>query len=137
MHGDIDQALKDGRSARNEGHPAEAVRHYERAAALARSANESRLLAHALRHIADIVREHGDAERALEAAREAVLLYRANDGSVLELANALRVNALALQATGRPDAATPLWVEARRLYDEVDVRAGVDECDRYLKDQRS
>lgn len=137
MHDDIGKALRDGRSARNLGHFAEAVQHYERAAELARSAKDDHSLAHALRHISDIVREQGRAARALEASEEAVALYRAHGGSMLELANALRVNALALQASAKPDAAIPLWVEARRLYDDVDVRAGVEECDRYLRDQHS
>jgi tetratricopeptide (TPR) repeat protein len=137
MHGDIDKALEDGRSARNQGDLAGAVRHYEGAVALARAAQEEHALAHALRHIADIVRECGEAERALRASEEAVSLYRRNGWSWLELANALRVNALALLAAGRPEAAVPLWTEARRLYRDVNVPAGVEECDRYLRDRPS
>ena len=137
MHDDIDKALNDGRSSRKRGHLVQAVQHYERAAELARSAKDKHSLAHALRHISDIVREQGEVERALATSVEVVALYRAHGGSVLELANALRVNALALQATGRPDAAMSLWVEVRRLYNDADVEAGVEECDRYLRDQRS
>lgn len=137
MHVDIDKAFRDGRSARNEGRLAEAVQHYERAASLARSSRDEHSLAHALRHISDMVRERGEVARALEAAEEAVSLYRSNSGTVLELANALRVNALALQAAGKPDAAVPLWVEARHLYDDADVRAGVEECNHHLPDRTS
>lgn len=131
MHHDIDKALKDGRLARNQGRRNEAVRHYERAAALARSHGDDHALAHALRHVADIVRDTGDAKRALEASEQAVSLYRAHGGTPLELANALRVNALALCAAGEGDAQS-LWAEARRLYSDEGVTAGVEECDLYL-----
>ena len=132
MRGDIDKALEDGRSARNAGHPEQAVEHYALAATLARSRNDDRALAHALRHVSDIARDLGDVERALEASTEAVALCRALRSAPLELANALRVNALALQAIGDDAAAMPAWDEARGLYAAVEVRAGVDECERHL-----
>lgn len=136
MRNDIDKALSDGRLARNEGRPLDAASHYEEAATLARSVNDHHALAIALRHVADIVRDSGDAKRALEASREAVSLYRGLGATPLELANALRVNALALRAACEDDKALPLWIEARWLYHSVNVLAGVEECDRYLADLR-
>lgn len=136
MRNDIDKALSDGRLARNEGRPLDAASHYEQAATLARSVNDHHALAIALRHVADIVRDSGDAKRAFEASREAVSLYRGLGATPLELANALRVNALALRAACEDDKALPLWIEARRLYHSVNVLAGVEECDRYLEDLR-
>ncbi|WP_448098223.1 hypothetical protein [Luteibacter yeojuensis] len=57
-------------------------------------------------------------------------------GTPLDLANALRVNALALQVAGEVAAAQPVWTEARRFYDGLDIRAGVEECDLYLDGRR-
>lgn len=48
----------------------------------------------------------------------------------LDLANALRLAAHAREATG--GVATAAWREARLLYAQSDVAAGVAECDRHL-----
>ncbi|HEX5258409.1 MAG TPA: hypothetical protein VFW35_06475 [Sphingomicrobium sp.] len=118
------------RADRNAGRRDEAERAYGDAAGQARSQNEPLALAHAQRHVSDLARERGSVDEALSAAAEAVAIYRAQPGSrPLDLANALRLNALALDAADRRDEARPLWQEARGLYASVGVTAGVDEAD--------
>ena len=129
----IAAACKDAQQARNQGQMDEARRYCARAAAMARVAGEHDALAYALRHLSDIAREQGDTQLALEAGEEAVALYRSGS-SPLNLANALRLNALALQALGSEPLTVPLWAEARTLYLTEGVLAGVDECDRRLRD---
>jgi len=121
------------RAARNAGRRDEAERGYADAGGQARIENDPLALAHAQRHISDLARERGSVDEALSAAAEAVAIYRLQAGSrPLDLANALRLNALALDAADRREEATPLWQEARGLYASVGVAAGVDEADARL-----
>ena len=130
MSDDIESLLRGAKEARTVGHLAEARRGYERAAELARVVGNSRLLAHALRHMSDIDRKDGRPAEALASAREAVELYRALAGSSpLELANALRITGLAWQDLGEAGEASSTWREARSLYMQVGIQAGVEECD--------
>ncbi|PHY21245.1 GNAT family N-acetyltransferase [Caulobacter sp. BP25] len=113
------------------GHPDQARDLYAKAADKARAVSAAVPLAHALRHISDLDREAGQAEPALAAADEAVALYRASpDATDLDLANALRLSALAREALGQ--AATDFWREAGALYQDADVAAGVEEAQRRL-----
>lgn len=127
------EAIAEARAVRKAGDAAAAEQLYRRAAELARSEQDALLRAHALRHVSDLARERGDMHQALAAAEEAAAFYRAApDESPLDLANALRLTALALEGAGRKPEALPAWREARSLYAHVDVQAGVDECDRHL-----
>ena len=133
MSGEIESLLNGARAARTAGHLADARRGYERAGELARTAGNTRLLAHALRHMSDIEREDGRPVEALASGREAVELYRELAGtSSLELANALRVTSLALQDVGEIGEVSSLWREARSLYMQAGIQAGVEECDANL-----
>jgi hypothetical protein len=106
---------------------------FRQAADLARNAGERWLLGYALRHLADASREDGDGTESLQAAQEAVQTYRSlPDATALDLANALRLTALAQEALGLGAAAAPSWREARILYDKVQVDEGVAECGRRL-----
>ena len=125
----VDQARQD----RRDGRLREALEGYERAADFARSAHDMGTLAYAQRHVADLQRELGQHHAAESAAAEAVSLYRQHSGSVsLDLANALRVWALAQQSLGQLPEAERSWREARSLYDAVGVLAGVQECDEHI-----
>ena len=125
----VDQARQD----RKAGRLHEALNGYERAANLARSANDTGQRAYALRHMADLHRELGQHRSAESAATEAVALYRQHDGDAsLDLANALRVLALAHESLGRSPAAAASWREARSLYLAVGVLPGVHECDQHI-----
>jgi len=133
MSTDFAEIFAAARADRNAGHCDEAERTYGAAASQARTENEPLALAHAQRHISDLARERGSIDEALAAAAEAVAIYRAQSGSrPLDLANALRLNALALDAANRGGEATPLWQEARGLYASAGVAAGVEEADARL-----
>jgi hypothetical protein len=62
-----------------------------------------------------------------------VAVYRQHDGDAsLDLANALRVLALAHEALGQSPAAAASLREARSLYMAVGVLPGVHECDQHI-----
>jgi hypothetical protein len=84
--------------------------------------------------VSDLERERGAIDEALAAAVEAVSIYRSQPAArPLDLANALRLNALALtDRAGRTEAA-PLWEEARNLYRSEGVSAGVEEAESHLR----
>jgi len=130
---DFEGMFAAARADRNAGRCDDAERAYAAAAEQARSEKEPVALAHALRHISDLARERGSVAEALSSATEAVAIYREQPGSrPLDLANALRLNALALSAAGRADEARALWQDARRLYAQTGVIAGVEEADARL-----
>lgn len=128
----IQAQLAAARLAEREGRRTDARNAYARAAALGREGGLPLLQAHALRHLSDIDRQAGQAHEALAHAEQAAALYRANgeDGS-LDLANAIRLKALALDDLRRP-AARAAWIEARDLYAAGSVAAGVAECEARL-----
>ena len=129
----IEAFLAEARRAREEGRASDAHNGYARAAALSREARLPLLQAHALRHLSDLDREADRLDQALAHAGQASALYRANgQGASLDMANALRLTALSLDGLRRPDAATAAWTEARDLYAEAGVAAGVSECETRL-----
>ena len=65
--------------------------------------------------------------------REAETIYRQLGApNTLDLANTLRGLALVKESTGNIDQSKKLWNEARKLYAERNVEAGVSECDKKL-----
>ena len=125
----VDRARQDRRA----GQLRAALNGYERAADLARAANDVGQRAYAQRHVADLQRELGQHRSAESAAAEAVALYRQHGGGAsLDLANALRVWALAQESLGQLPEAQRSWREARPLYDAVGILAGVHECDEHI-----
>jgi tetratricopeptide (TPR) repeat protein len=131
---DLGDALAQlGQIERREGDADAAIALYQEAAEIARSEDMPLRLAHRLRHIGDIYGEAGDAERAAFYYGEAMTLYRADpEPPALDLANLLRPLALLMEAQDQPEAALQYWTEARALYDQASVSAGVDECSRHL-----
>lgn len=128
---DIDWLLTEAHALRERGEASLARTLYAEAAEKARSAQDTAALANALRHLSDIDREAGRFEAALAAAEEAATLYGAQGREHrLDLANALRLTALALEALGRP--ALQPWREAGDLYAELDIAAGLAEAERHL-----
>ena len=129
----IETILREAKVARDAGRLEASREAYRRAAELARTTRDEPMLAFALRHVADLDRECGNAQDAVHGGQEAVQLYRAlSDSGSLDLANALRVTALALQDLGRKEEAAPLWREARDLYASFGVDAGVEECESHI-----
>jgi len=58
--------------------------------------------------------------------------YRSSPPTALEMANALRVAAMAEAATGATMVAKQHWSEARALYVDAGVADGVAEADRHV-----
>ena len=130
----IETHLTNARAARAEGRRIDARNAYAQAAALSREGGEPLLQAHALRHLSDIDRESGQADSALAHADQAIALYRAHGGGEgADLANAVRLRALALDALRRHTTATATWTEARELYGAAGVVARVAECEARLE----
>jgi tetratricopeptide (TPR) repeat protein len=122
-----------GRVARDLGDNESAVSHYRSAADLYRDWNDRMNLAHAVRHVADILRGMGRIAEAEPPILEAIDLYRAQQPlPQLHLANALRVAALLKEQAGNNAEALPLWVEARDRYRAAGVDAGVAESRAHL-----
>ncbi len=106
----------------------DALAHYQQAAAIYRKSNNALKLAHTIRHVADIYQDTGQPQQAEPHYREALEIYRGNkETKPLDLANTLRGLAL-LKGTD-----SALWQEAKDLYVQANVQAGVDECARRLK----
>ena len=88
--------------------------------------------AYDLRHSSDLARLEARAAAALAEATEAADIYFGLPDRGLDLANSLRLKALALDALGRSGEAVVDWTEARRLYVDLGVAEGVAECDTRL-----
>ena len=129
----IEAHLTTAREAMAEGRAADARNSYARAAALSRESGAPLLQAHALRHLSDLDREADHLEQALAHAEQAAALYRANgQGTSLDMANAVRLKALALDSLRRQEPARLAWTTARDLYAEAGIAAGVAECEARL-----
>lgn len=128
---DIDWLLAEANVLHERGEAEQARTLYDDALRQARAAGDPVSLAKALRHVSDLDRTAGDPEAALAAAEEAATLYGAQGPEHrLDLANALRLTALALEALGRP--ALQPWREAGDLYAALDIAAGLAEAERHL-----
>jgi tetratricopeptide (TPR) repeat protein len=133
MADDIQSRLDQAALARAEGRPADARNGYAQAAALSRETGKPLMRAHALRQLSDLDREADKPAEALAHAEQALALYRRHDPEGrLEIANALRLTALALGDLGRGEAASRAWAEARDGYAATGVSEGVTECDARL-----
>jgi hypothetical protein len=121
------------REAAAQGRAGGARNSWARAAALSRESGEPVLQAHALRHLSDLDRAADHLEQALAHAEQAAALYSAHgQGASLDMANALRLKALALDSLRRADPARAVWKAARELYAGADAEAGVADCDARL-----
>jgi tetratricopeptide (TPR) repeat protein len=122
-----------GRVARDLGDNESATSHYRTAAELYRGLDDRINLAHAIRHVADILRGMGRTEEAEPFILEAIAIYRVQQPlPELHLANALRVAALLKEQVQSDTDALPLWQEASELYRAVEVDAGVAESRAHL-----
>ena len=122
-----------GQVERDEGKTQAALKHYSEAVELLRKEGDGRRLAHAIRHVADIERGHKNWAKAAADYEEALALYRADEETpALELANALRGCALLKGETGEDEEAKYLWYEAKALYEQAGVEAGVAESQSHI-----
>lgn len=105
--------------------------HYRHAAEIFRRLDEPLKSAHALRHVADILRAQQKPSEALYS--EAIGIYRENPAAPpLDLANALRGLALVKGNARDLDGALQAWEEARALYEQEGVEAGVTESQAHI-----
>jgi tetratricopeptide (TPR) repeat protein len=118
-----------GQIERDLGNAGDALRHYGAGVELRRSLDAPLLLAHALRHVGDILHGQGQLDKAASCYEEALEIYRRHEQTPrLDLANAIRGYALLKADAGDPEEATFLWHEAMAHYAKCGVQAGVAEC---------
>lgn len=119
-----------GQIERDLGGLGTALEHYLEVATIYRSLDCPLVLAHTIRHAGDILRNQGKLNRAAPYYEEALAIYRSREDTPrLDLGNAVRGYALLKADCGDIDEAAKLWREARELYAEVGVKAGIDEAD--------
>jgi hypothetical protein len=125
-----DDCVIEAKSARRQGRLSDATALYEEAAESFQAEQQPARWAHALRHAAEFAVRAGDCATGLREARVVVEYYRSSQPGVLEMANALRVLALAEMTAGERDNAVTHWNEARALYEDAGVADGVVEAER-------
>lgn len=124
-----------GQIERDDGRPERALPHHRETVALCKAEGDALSLAHATRHLGDLLVELHNLPEAAEEYRAALALYREQpDARALDLANTLRGIAVMKQRTGDSRAARAFWEEARTLYSSANVEQGVAECDSQLAD---
>ena len=122
-----------GQIERDLGQIQPSLQHYQEAAKLYHGAGNTLKYAHTIRHLGDIHLEEGRRDLAEPLYKEALALYRADATSQpLDLANTIRGMAILKHENNEPEASMSLWEEARTLYAQVGVAAGVAESSRRL-----
>jgi tetratricopeptide (TPR) repeat protein len=131
---DLASALRELGETERRTDPASARQYYEEAITILRTLNAPVLLAHAIRHLGDVLYESGEAPRARSCHHEALTIYRQHpEASRLELANAIRSLAVSQSSSGDKAQAIQLWQEARALYRSLDIEAGVNESTKQIE----
>jgi tetratricopeptide (TPR) repeat protein len=130
-HASLAQALTGlGQIARDLHEDGVALKHYEEAVALYRTLDRPLVLAHTVRHVADILLGQEKYLLAANLYEESLQIYRSHQQTYpLDLANAIRGYALLQGDTGHTQEAKQLWLEAKSLYAQLNVQAGVTEAD--------
>jgi Soluble NSF attachment protein, SNAP len=121
------------KKACKEGKFAECADFYRRAAEVFDSVGDFMRGAHAARHQAEALLKTGDPSGASECIQGVVRFYRGREVGQPEMANALRVAALAEESLSHAKEALEYWAEAREGYLAEGMEAGVVECDQRLK----
>lgn len=107
--------------ARDAGDFYEAAVQQRRAITLYRAADDKVRLAHALRHMADILLDSGSPSAAGHPLTEALELYAdLPDAPPLDVADAMRSEAMRLWALGDDEAALVYWRAVRDRYAALD-----------------
>ena len=123
-----------GQVERDLGDYVPAQSRYEELAGLYRSESEAVQRAHALRHLADVLRHQSKFEEAEALYRTVLDVYaQSSEVAPLHLANSLRPLAILLGQMNRVDESKRLWTQARLIYLDQGISAGVKECDEQLK----
>jgi tetratricopeptide (TPR) repeat protein len=138
---------REAQRLRDAGDHYEALSRQRRAVSLLRDVGDTAALAHAIRHVADILVEANRPDEAGAAITEMLALYRAApDAPPLDVANALRSAALQAEAIQDSDTAWIFWIQARARYEELDAlfeqmtgepgNPGIAEADAHLRKLR-
>jgi tetratricopeptide (TPR) repeat protein len=110
-----------------------ALKHYQISVELLRKQDEPLVLAHTIRHVADILLGEGNLEPAQRQYEEALAIYCAHEETPpLDLANTLRGYALLMEESSKTEEATMLWRQAHALYEQLEIEAGSTECQSHL-----
>ncbi|HEX4156033.1 MAG TPA: hypothetical protein VHY48_10500 [Acidobacteriaceae bacterium] len=125
-----DDCVIEAKSARRQGRLSDATALYEEAAESFQKEQQPERWAHALRHAAEFAVRSGDSATGLRYALAVMEFYRSSPPTTLEMANAVRVVALAEAAEGERARARDHWSEARTLYVDAGVADGVVEAER-------
>jgi tetratricopeptide (TPR) repeat protein len=121
-----------GESARRKRDLAAARKYYEEASSLLANSADRIKFAHTVRHLGDVYVDVQNWEGAERCYVEALGIYRSQPAArVLDFANALRAYAVLKDKTGRENDSRSLWAEAGRLYKDVGIQAGIEECNRH------
>lgn len=132
MNDAFEIAVKLALQAREVGDLQAACTQYEVASALCEINQDEYRRAFALRHVADLQLGLGHLDEALDAALRAETIYRAGIGGPLDLANSLRLVALAFTALGDRSKALAYWRQAMIIYVELKIADGVAECQAHI-----
>ena len=107
---------------------------YEEAIALSVTIGDELRRAHKTRHLGDVHRHAGRQDDASVCYEQALTIYRSHPAPPKgDLANAIRMVALVREDQHRVEEAIELWNEARTLYGELNIAAGVEEADSHIK----
>lgn len=106
---------------RRAGRHAEAVAMQRGAVSLAERSGDAVLHAHALRHLADILSDSGDADAAMPIFSRVLAFYATERAPALDAANAVRGAALNAERLGDRHEAKRLWAMARDQYSALDA----------------
>lgn len=107
----------------------DALKLEHRALAYYQKGEDTGKIAHAIRHVADLQSQLGRTKEAVENYEKAIKTYRSPESnSDMDLANALRGYAIALEKSGEKKDALKTWKEVKGLYGKYDIQEGVDEA---------
>lgn len=132
---ELSQALKGlGQIERDQRTADRGLTHYTEALAIERTLGHPQDIAHTLRHLGDMHLQQSRPDAAEPYYEEAMAIYRADpDTGKLNLANALLGYSRLRRVRGDIEGSHMLLKEARAIYAELQIDAGVEDCDRRLK----
>lgn len=125
----------EGQLFRDEGNLQEAIESYQLALGHFKQMRDQLMIAHTLRHLAEIRQEVGDLEAARNDYEACSRLYdNAAEVSKMDLANFYRAYALFLeQDQAEKSVIERYWERAKAIYTEYGIEEGVKECDLHLR----
>jgi len=122
-----------GQAERALKHQDSAIQCYREAAAISLALGDRLAWAHAIRHVADILREHKRTTEAADWYSKVLEVYRTHPQALpLDHANALRGFALLKDSAGDTEEALLMWQGASTLYSTAGVAAGVAEAQGHI-----